>query len=414
MPSAKFYAWHFMAYPYLPDDFDEKYDTGWVTVPNKLWDSERSADLYQEYIDQLAYAEDLGFDGYVLNEHHQNVYGLMPSPNIIAAALTQRTTKGQIVVLGNLISLHANPIRIAEEYAMIDMMSRGRLIAGFAVGGGPEAFNASQSSAVSRRRYWEAIDLCVRAWKDDGPFEHEGPEYPLRYVNIWPKTRQKPHPPVWIPGSLSIETMEETAKRGFDYFLSSRVHGAATKAAAVRFADVIKRHGDTFHPFRMGVLLSVYVSETDESARQEASEGVFYFLRNCLKGHLRRVGRTQTFGPGVPSQSVKSWEQFLQTSDPSADRLGDAKSWEELDAGGSIICGSPATVRKRLWELIELAGVGNFLIQFHFGNMKAEHARKSMRLFATEVLPHLRSHSSELFQRDYPQLEQMAATGGVR
>ena len=411
MPSAQFFCWHFMAYPHLPPDFDEKYDTGWVTVPNKLWDSEKSADLYDEYIDQLVYSEELGFDGMVLNEHHQNVYGLMPSPNIIAAALSQRTSRGKIVVLGNLIPLHLNPLRVAEEYAMLDMMSRGRIIAGFAVGGGPEAFNYNLSSAKSRRRYWEAIDLCVRAWKEDGPFEHEGPNYPLRYVNIWPKTRQKPHPPVWIPGSLSSETMEEVAKRGFDYFLSSRVHGSATRAAANRFAEVIKKHGDTFQPFRMGVLLSVYVSETDESARQEAQEGVWYFLRNTLKGHLRRIGRTQTFGPGIPSQSVKSWEQFLRNTKPSEDRLGDAKSWEELDAGGSIIAGSPATVRRRLWELIEMAGVGNFLIQFHFGNMKAEHARKSMRLFATEVLPHLRKDSKELFARDYPGLDENLGGG---
>ncbi len=130
-----------------------------------------------------------------------------------------------------------------------------------------------------------------------------------------------------------------------------------------------------------------------------------------MKGHLRRIGRTQTFGPGIPSQSVKSWEQFLRNTKPGEDRLGDAKSWEELDAGGSIIAGSPATVRRRLWELIEMAGVGNFLIQFHFGNMKAEHARKSMRLFATEVLPHLRKDSKELFARDYPGLDENLGGG---
>ena len=147
MQPAQFFCWHFMAYPYLPKDFDEKYESGWVTVPNKLWDSEKSDDLYQEYIDQLVYSEELGFDGMVLNEHHQNVYGLMPSPNIVAAALTQKTSRSKIVVLGNLLPLHLNPLRSAEEYAMIDMMSHGRLIAGFAVGGGPEAFNYNLSSA---------------------------------------------------------------------------------------------------------------------------------------------------------------------------------------------------------------------------------------------------------------------------
>ena len=179
--------WHFMAYPYLPPDFDEKYDSGWVTVPNSLWDRERTDGLYQEYIDQLVYAEELGFDGLVLNEHHQNIYGLMPSPNIIAAALTQRTKRAKIVVLGNLLPLHLNPLRIAEEYAMIDSMSGGRLIAGFAMGGGPEAFNYNIPQPQARARYWEAIDLIQRAWTEDGPFRHEGPHYPLRYVNVWPQ-----------------------------------------------------------------------------------------------------------------------------------------------------------------------------------------------------------------------------------
>jgi alkanesulfonate monooxygenase SsuD/methylene tetrahydromethanopterin reductase-like flavin-dependent oxidoreductase (luciferase family) len=391
-----------MAYPYLPADFDQKYETGWVTVPNSLWDREKTRGLYQEYIDQLAYGEELGFDGLVLNEHHQNVYGLMPSPNLVASALTQRTRRAKIVVLGNLLPLHLNPLRVAEEYAMIDSMSGGRLIAGFAVGGGPEAFNYDIPQPQARTRYWEAVDLIHRCWTEDGPFSHEGRHFPLRYVNIWPKPEQRPHPPIWIPGALSIETMEEVAKRGYCYFLSSRAHGAATRKAAQRFAEIIKSHGGKFDPWRMGILLSVYVSETDESARAESREGIWYFLKNCLKGHLRKDGRTLTFGPGVPSTSVRSWEQYLKNTDPNAKMLGDADSWEELDAWGSITYGSPKTVREKLWSLIEQAGVGNLLIQFHFGNMRPELARKSMRLFATEVAPTLRRDSAALFAREYP------------
>ncbi|MEE2661983.1 MAG: LLM class flavin-dependent oxidoreductase [Pseudomonadota bacterium] len=123
MHPVKLFCWHFMAYPYLPEDFDQKYDSGWVTVPNSLWDRERAKGLYQEYIDQLVYADELGFDGMVLNEHHQNIYGLMPSPNMIAAALSQKTQNGKIVVLGNLLPMHLNPLRAAGECAMLDCMS---------------------------------------------------------------------------------------------------------------------------------------------------------------------------------------------------------------------------------------------------------------------------------------------------
>ena len=98
----------------------------------------------------------------------------------------------------------------------------------------------------------------------------------------------------------SLETMEGVAKRGYDYFLSSRTHGAGTRLAAQRFAGIIKQHGGTYHPFRMGILLSVYVAETDEQAREEAHEGVWYFLKNCLKGHLRREGRPLTSARACP------------------------------------------------------------------------------------------------------------------
>ena len=409
MHPVRLFCWHFMAYQNLPDDFDENHESGWVTVPNKLWDYKKTKGIYQEYIDQLVYADEIGFDGMVLNEHHQNIYGLMPSPNMIAAALTQRTKNGKIVILANLPPMYLNPLRIAEEYAMIDNMSDGRLIAGFAVGGGPESFNYNVPSPHGRRRLWEAIDLIVKSWTDDGPFHHEGPCYPMRYVNVWPRPQQRPHPEVWVPGSRSIESMEEVAKRGYRYFLSSRSHGGGTRMAAKEFAGVMEKHGKTYTPFHMGVLMSVYVAETDEQAKAESEEGIWYFLRNCLKGHLRKEGRSMTFGPGVPSQSLLSWEAFLNAPRSTGAMLGDAEGWEELEERNSIIVGSPETVRKKLWEFIEDAQVGNLLIQFQFGNMKDHLARKSMKLFAEQVAPALRRDSAELFGKLFPNMDEAVA-----
>ena len=413
MHPVRLFCWHFMAYPHLPDDFDKNHTSGWVTVPNSLWDGEKSRGLYQTYIDQLVYGDELGFDGLVLNEHHQNIYGLMASPNLIASALTQRTKNAKIVVLADLPPLYLNPLRVAEEFAMLDNMSDGRLIAGFAVGGGPESFNYNVASPHGRRRLWEAIDLVVRSWTDDGPFDHEGPCYPLRYVNLWPKPLQLPHPQVWVPGSRSIESMEEVAKRGYCYFLSSRSHGGGTKAAARQYAQVMEKHNQTYTPFNMGVLLSVYVSETDEQAKAEAEKPIWYFLRNCLKGHLRQKGKSMTFGPGVPSQSLRSWEAFLHAPRSSGKMLGDAESWDELEERNSIIVGSPETVREKLWGFIEEAQVGNLLIQFHFGNMDDALARKSMKLFAEEVAPALRRDSGVLFDKEYPVLRDLESEGAV-
>jgi alkanesulfonate monooxygenase SsuD/methylene tetrahydromethanopterin reductase-like flavin-dependent oxidoreductase (luciferase family) len=374
MQPVQLFCWHFMAYPYLAENFDQVHDSGWVTVPNSLWDNKKARGLYQEYIDQLAYADELGFDGMVLNEHHQNIYGLMPSPNLIAAA----------------------------EYAMLDQMSNGRLIAGFAPGGGPETFNYDIPSANTREKFWEAADLIVRSWTEDGPFAHEGRYFPLRYVNPWPKPLQAPFPPIWIPGSRSPSTMTEVAKRGYCYFLSSRSHGGETHRAQQEFAAVLEKHGDRYQPFRFGILMSAYVAETDRQAREECEEGVWYFLKNCLKGHLRREGRQLTFGPGVPYIPAPAWKEYLKEYKPGRKLLGDVENWDELEASQSIIVGSPETVYQRIWNLIERAKVGNLLIQFHIGNMSKELALKSMTLFAEQVAPRLRENSLAFFEQEYP------------
>src|SRR5205823_6966639 len=122
-------------------DFHEKYDSAWVWLSTAHYAPARGHDLYREYITTLAYADELGFDGVCVNEHHQNAYGLMPSPNLIAGALTQRTRRCKIAVIGNALPLYNPPLRVAEEFAMLDVMSGGRLIAGMVVRGGPEYFS---------------------------------------------------------------------------------------------------------------------------------------------------------------------------------------------------------------------------------------------------------------------------------
>jgi alkanesulfonate monooxygenase SsuD/methylene tetrahydromethanopterin reductase-like flavin-dependent oxidoreductase (luciferase family) len=395
-----------MSYPYLPKDFDEKYESGWVTVPNELWDAERARGLYRQYIDQLVYASEIGFDGMVLNEHHQNIYGLMPSPNIIAAALAHATKRGKIVVLGNLLPLHINPLRVAEEYAMLDNMSDGRIVAGFAPGSGPETFNYDIPSAPTREQFWEAVDLIRSAWTKHGPFAYEGKHYPLRYVNPWPQPTQKPHPPIWIPAGRSKGTLREIAKHGYSYFLSSRSHGAATAKSQQLFASTLAEYGQQYEPHRMGILMSVCVGETDAEAQENAKEGIWYFLRNCLKGHQRREGRQLTYGPGVPYIPSSEWADFVKFTDPTTPLLGDTEDWDDLQRSQSILVGSPETVYRRLMDILEQAPVGNLLLQFHLGNMPDAWTRKSMHLFATQVLPRLREDTAKLFGRQFPHMNE--------
>ena len=203
---------HLMPYPELPEDFADRARSVWVDIPSDLYDPQVMARAYADYLDQLEHADEAGFDGICVNEHHQNGYGLMPSPNLMAASLARRTSRAAIVVLGNSLVLYNPPVRVAEELAMIDCLSNGRLVAGFPVGTPMDtAFCYGQNPATLRSKYHEAHDLVLRAWTEREPFTFNGEFTKLRYVNIWPRPLQQPHPPVWIPGGGSIETWGWTA-----------------------------------------------------------------------------------------------------------------------------------------------------------------------------------------------------------
>src|SRR5215510_13375573 len=163
-----------MPYTQLSPAYD---GPAWVTCPNELYDPQVGHELYNTYLDELVYAEEVGFDGVCVNEHHQNAYGNMPSPNLIASILARQTETIRIAVVGNALPLYNPPTRVAEEFAMIDCISGGRLIAGMVVGGGPEYYSNGLNPAEARGRFSEAVDLIIRCWTEPGPFQWNGRYY---------------------------------------------------------------------------------------------------------------------------------------------------------------------------------------------------------------------------------------------
>ena len=160
-----------MPYPDLPDEFRETNRSVWVDVDSRLYDPEVGHRVYNEYLDELEYADQMGFDGICVNEHHQNAYGLMPSPNLMAGALARRTSNSNIVVMGNSVALYNPPIRVAEEFAMLDCMSGGRLIAGFPVGTPMDTvFCYGQKPATLRDKYREGVELIIESLARKGAF----------------------------------------------------------------------------------------------------------------------------------------------------------------------------------------------------------------------------------------------------
>src|SRR5438552_1131434 len=240
----KSHFFHLMPYQHLPADFATRYRSVWVDVPSHLYDPVKGHALYNEYLDELEHADQAGFDGLCVNEHHSNAYGLMPSPNLMLAALARRTRRAALVVLGNSLALYNPPIRVAEEMAMLDVLSGGRFVAGFPVGSSMDTnFAYGQTPATLREKYREAHDLVIRAWTTPEAFTFNGKYTQLRYVNIWPRPIQKPHPPVWIPGTGSVETWEWVARHDYSYsFLSYFGYKPAIQSMS-GYWDAVERVG---------------------------------------------------------------------------------------------------------------------------------------------------------------------------
>jgi len=382
--SVRFCWFNLMPWPDLPEDFRERNRSVWVDIPSALYDPERGNHVYHAYMDQLEYADALGFDGIGVNEHHQNGYGLMPSPNLIAATLTRRTARAAICVIGNSIALYNPPIRVAEELAMLDVMSGGRLVAGFPVGTPMDTnFCYGQIPALTRDKYYEAHELIMRAWREREPFAFDGKYTQLRYVNCWPRPIQQPHPPVYIPGGGSIETWDFCVEHDYNYSFLSFGGYRAGKALLDGFWERVGASGRDESPGRAAFAQIICVAETDAEAEALYAEHVLYFYNRCLHVH---PGFAEP--PGYRTirtiQAGKLWQ--LRSEQQQRFRT---LTWKNLVEDGMVIAGSPETVREQCEHMIRELRLGTVFGLFHIGDMPDEKVRHSTRLFAERVMPHL-------------------------
>jgi alkanesulfonate monooxygenase SsuD/methylene tetrahydromethanopterin reductase-like flavin-dependent oxidoreductase (luciferase family) len=381
----KVHAFHLMPYQALPEDFTQRYRSVWVDVPSELFDAAAAHRMYNEYLDTLELADELGFDGICVNEHHANAYGLMPSPNLMAAALARRTSRAALVVLGNSLALYNPPIRVAEEFAMLDCLSGGRLVAGFPLGTPMDTTYAyGQVPTTLREKYAEAHDLVLQSWLRPEPFVFNGKYTQLRYVNIWPRPLQKPHPPIWIPGSGSVETWEWVAARDYVYCYLSYYGYKRAQATMAGYWETLERLGAEPNPYRGGFLQLVAVAESDAAAERAYAPHADYFYNRCLHVY---DGWADPPGYRTPRSLQRGLGSQLASQ---ASQARGALGWRELLDEGYVVAGSPATVRDRLKELATTLRVGQLMVLLHFGSMPRDLAMENTRRFADAVLPGLR------------------------
>lgn len=374
---------NFTLMPYRPLDLAEakKHRSAWVSLPNSFYDPEKGAAEYESFIDLLAYAEELGFDGIGVNEHHQTAYGMMPAPNLIASALIQRTKRVKIAILGRALPLVSNPLYIAEEFAMLDNMSRGRIITGFVRGIGAEYHASGVNPAFSHERFHEAHDLIVKAWTQDGPFQWDGEHYNFNYVNMWPRVYQKPHPPIWIPSQGSIETIEWAAvpERKYPFLITFSAEKSVIRNLNL-YRDQAREYGYEPSAEQMGWAAPVYVAETEEKAREEARAGIESLFNNYLTLPMEML-----LPPGYTSKA--SMKKMMA----ARGGLGmEFQPLERLMELGTAVVGTPQQVRETIERVRDQTGLGLFVPMLQFGTLSDELAKRNMEMFASEVMPHLR------------------------
>jgi alkanesulfonate monooxygenase SsuD/methylene tetrahydromethanopterin reductase-like flavin-dependent oxidoreductase (luciferase family) len=376
---------HLMSYADLDFEATKAYETVWVNLPNKFFDPVKGHALYNRYMDELESAEPLGFDGVAVNEHHQTAYGLMPSPIVIAAALARSTKRVKIAILGNALPLRSHPMTIAEEHAMIDVISGGRLISGFVRGIGAEYHTFGLNPTVSHERFHEAHDLIVQAWTRPGPFAFTGKHYNSEYVNLWPKPLQQPHPPIWVPSQGSRETIEWAAQADHRYtYLQTFSPMKVVQRYLQSYRDTAQGYGYEASDDQLGWAVPVYVADTDEQALREAKVPFELFRNRLLKMPFEML-----LPPGYTSRDSLKGMMAAKAA------ITQDLTIEFAMENGMIICGSPDTVREQITSYWKTMRFGNLLTMMHFGTLSQELTKRSMELFAAKVLPAVQALSVE-------------------
>ncbi len=380
---------HLMPHRDLPADFETKYHSVWVDPP--FWDLAEPGQVGQYYnwtLDELIHAAKSGMDGICVNEHHQNAYGFMPSPNLMGSVLARATNgmKVAIVQMGATLPTTNPPIRVAEEYAMLDCISGGRVVAGMPLGSPMDVNLCYGISPIEQReRYYEAHDLILKAWQSREIFAWNGKFFKLPMVNLWPRPIQQPHPPVWVPGSGSLSTWDFAAKHEHCYCFLSYYGNNLGKRVMDGFWEFVAKSGLETNPYRAGFLQLVAVSETDAQAEKDYYPHIRYFYEKCL--HV-----LPEFMAIPGHQDYRSLANSVKNLNPvQAKLVNEIPNWKFKDFVDNqfVISGGPATVRDQLTEAVKKLRVGNLMVLLHIGSMPHELTLKNIELFSREVKPHL-------------------------
>jgi alkanesulfonate monooxygenase SsuD/methylene tetrahydromethanopterin reductase-like flavin-dependent oxidoreductase (luciferase family) len=381
-----------MGYPHLPPP--PYFENNRVSVPNRFYDPDMGHELYQKCYDIYAAADDLGLDIFV-NEHHSTATCTNSVVPLSMSILARETKRARILTLGNPLAHRSDPVRVAEEMATVDVISRGRTDIGF-VRGVPQEVLAVNSPAIDmKERLWEAIDLIIKAWTHhDGPFNWEGEFFHHRQVNIWPRPYQQPHPPVWSP-TLTPSSAAELADRDFTVATLGGGKHAFKAIFDVYRARYIERTGTPPSLERFALGPQLYVGESTAKANEEALKLQAWY-REAARHKWQYTDIPGYIPPAARAKFLRMRAQGLDPAEHARPAGPDSLTIRELGRvpmsvmtdGGFMLVGDPDDVFEQMRDLFDfVGGFGNLLPMVHYWTMTLDSTVKSMERFANDVMP---------------------------
>jgi alkanesulfonate monooxygenase SsuD/methylene tetrahydromethanopterin reductase-like flavin-dependent oxidoreductase (luciferase family) len=360
-----------------------------VVLPNQKCDPKIAAERFHRYYDEWQLADSLGYD-IMVNEHHSTATCLSSTVVVTLSVLARITERARLLVLGYPIGHRPDPLRVAEELATIDVVSRGRLEMGFVKGVPYEIPVANTNPVFLMERFWEAHDFIIKAMTThDGPFNWEGEFFHYRHVNIWPRPYQEPHPPVWSTTS-SRTNARVLGERG--YVMATLGSGYNTRALydAYREGWASNGRGAAPPPDRFAYLALVAVARTEEEARRRGELVAGYPRTSSIvappfrnpPGFLSVMDNAQLLRGKAPPRSF--------TKDGRVINMASASVQELIDAA-IMFCGTPDQVYAQIVDFTaHCGGLGNLLMMGQAGNLNHADTVDSLTLFASEVMPRLK------------------------
>ena len=403
----EFHLFNYGAYPDVPHADALQDSSLYIDLPNRHFDELRGQWLLDSYFDTLVFGEKLGFDGIHTTTQMGGPIGLTPNANLTAAYLAGRTQRIKIGTLGPILNTYQNPMRAAEDIAVLDQLTGGRLIVGLPMGHGQNYHAAAtMNPSLARQRHWEAHDLIYKAFTEDGPFEWQGRYFHIPYANLWPKPIQKPFPEVWIPGAGSRVTLERCARHRYTYQALFSPRQALIRNVKMFRQIAEDDYGYTHGPDQIAAVVFIHVAETDEQARREAEPHLMYLMQN-----LNRAPAWEAFPPGHFSKD--SLRGFLTKGGYRGKDIGQMTAQDVFDEGWGVI-GSPETVKAAIQGIVDDLGAGKIIHVADFGAMPNWMVRKSLTMMAEEVIPAFRGPGARPIWADDPRPAPTHAEYGAR